>query len=62
MKEQIKRWLYTNPRSPITRHPLRISQLLEVDRMLPEVQTGIREQQEEIVRRRERRANRIETA
>ena len=54
-RRAIVRWLSENAISPYTRHQLGISELLEIDRMLPEVQAGIREQQERIARRREER-------
>ncbi len=58
-REAIVRWLSTNAISPYTRLSLSISELLEIDQMLPEVRAGIREQQEKIARRR---ANRAEIA
>ncbi|MEK7340102.1 MAG: hypothetical protein AABZ92_05255, partial [Verrucomicrobiota bacterium] len=55
-REAIVRWLSTNAISPYTRLSLSISELLEIDQMLPEVRAGIREQQEKIARRRVNRA------
>lgn len=54
-REAIERWLRTNSISPYTRHALTISELWEIDQMSPETQTGIREQQEEIARKRANR-------
>lgn len=54
-REAIRRWLRTNSISPYTRHPLRVSALLEIDQMSPETRAGIREQQERIARKREER-------
>ena len=61
-RETITQWLHTNSISPCTRRPLDFSKLKEIDEMLPEVQAGIREQQERIARRREARRAQVGAA